>query len=331
LLGEPPATHWLSDQAMSHVRHRHVVSAGALETFAACPVKWLVERQLDHRGLEPDPDPLTRGSFIHAVLERVISRLDAPLRPDTVRRAESILSQTVGTEPGAARTAGQDDVTEARAKIAPGQPVAVRAAVLRGIEAELRRYLRYEAADGSDWAPLKAELRFGLDSGTESETSLAAVELDDGEHQVLLSGVIDRVDVDPNDDRRVIVRDYKSGTKRDTWPVAHWLDDRQIQVALYMIAVRRLLDVRAVAGFYQPLAGEDLRPRGVYDASADVGDHAVFKDELSAGELDTLLDDIENEAVAVAKVLRSGELTPSPESCSANGTCRYPGICWAER
>ena len=26
-----------------------------------------------------------------------------------------------------------------------------------------------------------------------------------------------------------------------------------------------------------------------------------------------------------------GELTPTPDSCSPNGTCRYPGICWAER
>jgi ATP-dependent helicase/DNAse subunit B len=333
-LGAAAASHWLSDQAMSHVRHRHVVSAGALETFAACPVKWLVERQLDHRGLEPDPDPLVRGSFIHAVLERVISRLGAPLRPDTLRRAESILRQAVGSEPGGTRStpAGKDLVAEARAKVAPGQPVAVRAAVLRGIEAELRRYLRYEAADGSDWVPLRAELRFGLGTDPDQEEeALPAVELDDGEHRVLLSGVIDRVDADPHDDRRVIVRDYKSGIKRDTWPVARWLDDRQIQVALYMIAVRRLLDVHAVAGFYQPLAGDDLRPRGVYDASADVGDHAVFKDELSASELDSLLEEIENEAVAVATVLRSGELTPTPETCSAGGTCRYPGICWAER
>ncbi len=38
---------------------------------------------------------------------------------------------------------------------------------------------------------------------------------------MLLSGVIDRVDVDPTDERRGIVRDYKSGAKRETWPVAH--------------------------------------------------------------------------------------------------------------
>lgn len=326
-LGEAAATQWLSEQAMNHVRHRHLVSAGALETFASCPVKWLVERQLDHRGLEPDPEPLTRGSFIHAVLERVLTQLNAPLKPDTVERAESILHQTVGAEVGS--PGAEDPLADARAKVAAGQPVAVRTAVLRGIEAELRRYLLFEAADGADWRPLKIELRFGLDTSTEG--SLPPVELSDGEHTVLLSGVIDRVDVDPSDEHRGIVRDYKSGAKRDTWPVAHWLDDGQIQIALYMVAVRRLLDVRAVAGFYQPLAGEDLRPRGVYEHGADVGDHAVVRDELSAVDLDTLLEDIESEAVAVATVLRSGSLTPTPESCSANGTCRYPGICWAER
>ncbi len=95
-LGETAATHWLSEQAMSHVRHRHLVSAGALETFGACPVKWLVERQLNHRGLEPDPETLVRGSFIHAVLERVLARLNGPLRPETLSRAESLLHQTVG-------------------------------------------------------------------------------------------------------------------------------------------------------------------------------------------------------------------------------------------
>ncbi len=69
-----------------------------------------------------------------------------------------------------------------------------------------------------------------------------------------------------------------------------------------MIAVRRLLDVRAVGGFYQPLAGEDLRPRGVYEGA--VGrwrPRRVSRRALSA-ELDELLEDIESEAVAIATV-----------------------------
>ena len=241
------------------MRHRQIVSAGALEAFAACPVRWLVERQLQPDQLEPDPDPLTRGSFIHTVLERVFARLESALTPQTLPRAERLLHEEMR---------GPDAASE-RSKLALDQAIEVRAAILRGIEAELLRYLRTEAADGCGWPPLVTELRFGLDP--ESEEAMPPVELDDGRERVLLSGIIDRVDADPGDPSRVIVRDYKSGAKRDTWPSARWAGDRQIQVALYMIAVQRLLRVRAVAGFYQPLAGEDLRARGAYEDGVPVG------------------------------------------------------------
>jgi RecB family exonuclease len=171
------------------------------------------------------------------------------------------------------------------------------------------------------------ELRFGLDR--DSEEAMPPVELDDGSDRALLSGIIDRVDADPGDRSRVIVRDYKSGAKRETWPSARWAGDHQFQVALYMIAVQRLLQVRAVAGFYQPLSGEDLRPRGVYEDGVPVGRNTLFNDGLGELELGQLLRDIEDQAVAVAATLRRGELTPCPERCSPDGTCRFPGICWA--
>jgi RecB family exonuclease len=173
------------------------------------------------------------------------------------------------------------------------------------------------------------ELRFGLDG--DAEDAMPPVQLSDGQETVLLSGIIDRVDVDPGDRSRVIVRDYKSGAKRDTWPAARWAGDRQLQVALYMIAVQRLLGVRAVAGFYQPLAGDDLRPRGAHTAAVDVGVNVVMRDELADAELQQLLDQIEREAAGLAATLRRGELTPCPERCSPDGTCVHPGICWAAR
>ncbi len=43
------------------MRHRELVSAGAIEKFASCPVRWLVESQLKPDRLEPEADPLTRG------------------------------------------------------------------------------------------------------------------------------------------------------------------------------------------------------------------------------------------------------------------------------
>ncbi len=48
-------------------------------------------------------------------------------------------------------------------------------------------------------------------------------------------------------------------------------------------------------------------------------------------ELEELLDEIEADAVGLAAILQRGELTPCPETCSADGSCSHPGICWAER
>jgi len=314
--GDPPETKVLPEQALARIRHRQVVSGSALEMFAACPVRWLVERQLNSKDLGPDPEPMARGSFIHAVLERVFAGLGGPLNAGSMPDAERLLAQVLSG----------DDAPDSE-QLAPGQPPAVGAAILRGIQAELLRYLRFEASGGSDWTPVWTELEFGR--RPHDPEAFAAVELVAGNERALLNGVVDRVDADPRDPQRVIVRDYKSGAKRPTWPVAHWLGDHQIQVALYMIAVRRLLGLRPVGGFYQPLSGSDLRPRGVHTAGADLGGQTVTNDELSEAELESLLEQIEHEAVALAATMRRGELTPCPETCTPNGTCRHPGICWA--
>ncbi len=47
------------------MRHTEILSAGALESYADCPVKWLVERELRPEPLEPEAEPLARGSLMH--------------------------------------------------------------------------------------------------------------------------------------------------------------------------------------------------------------------------------------------------------------------------
>jgi ATP-dependent helicase/DNAse subunit B len=303
-----PETKLLSEEARAHVRHTRVVSAGALEMFAACPVRWLIERQLGAKDLEGVPEPLARGSLMHEALERVFSELGGPLSAAALPEAERLLSVAMAQTPN---TVGH------------GQPREIREAMLRGVEADLRRYLAHEAADDSGWIPAHLELRFGT-----GEDALAAVAIGEGEEQVMLSGVVDRVDVEPGADR-AIVRDYKSGARQDSWPAARWLSDDQLQVGLYMLAVRRLEGLRTVAGFYQPLRGEDLRQRGAFTAETPTGENAVQTDEMDADELDQLLAEVERKAARIAAQLRSGELTPCPERCSPNGGCSHPGICWA--
>jgi ATP-dependent helicase/DNAse subunit B len=300
--GEPTTPQKLSQAALSRIRHSEILSAGALESYADCPVKWVVERELQPALLRPEPEPLIRGSFIHDLLERLLSRLGGAVTPESLPEAERILGELLESE---------------ESPLAPGRPASVRTAALRSVAADIRRYLGHEAASGAGWDPEALELRFGF----EEEESLPALELSDG---VRLRGMIDRLDVDGRGG--AIVRDYKSGGSRIEYSGARWSDDRQLQVALYMIAVRELLRLEPVAGFYQPLGGDDLRARGAFLNGAPVGSGVVGTDGRSQDELDKALDDARSRAVALAARLRGGELTPCPDTCSRDG-CSFPEIC----
>ena len=76
---EPPRT--LGPRALAHVRHREVVSPGALESYADCPVKWMVEKELQPDRFDPEPEPMARGSYMHDALERVLRGLGGPVTP----------------------------------------------------------------------------------------------------------------------------------------------------------------------------------------------------------------------------------------------------------
>ena len=108
----------LGEAALAHVRHSQIVSAGALETYADCPVKWLVERELQPAPLEPDPDA-ARPRQLHARGAR--AGAPAPRRAGHPRVAPA----RAGAPRRGARRA-------ARTGSPPGRGEAVRAAVVPG-------------------------------------------------------------------------------------------------------------------------------------------------------------------------------------------------------
>jgi len=302
-----PAPAPLGPVAFARMRHRQVVSAGALESYAACPVKWLVERELRPERFEPDPDGIARGNYMHAVLERTFAELGGAITEASLDRARAILERVLAEEP---------------ARLASGRGASERAALMREIEADLRRYLEQEARSGWGWPPRYVELRFGFE---DERPSLPALELEGG---LRVRGAIDRVDVDEAG-RRAIVRDYKSGRTAPGWAVARWRADRTLQVALYMLAVRELLRLDPVAGLYQPLGGEELRPRGLVANDAPFAACVFENDRREPEEVRLELADAAERAVAIAAALRTGGLEPCPATCSGSG-CLYPGICRAE-
>jgi hypothetical protein len=264
-------------------------SARGLETFATCPVKWLVEHVLKPDPVEADPLPMRRGSLAHGVLERTLARLkehtgSATLTPASLPRALQELHTAIGELQTAART------------------TAAKAAA-RALEVDLERYIRHEAKTGAEWEPTQLEWSF-------DDYML------DG---VAVSGRVDRVDTRGNE---AIVRDYKG---RTVHAGARWAQDSRIQAALYALAVREKLGVEIAGALYQPIGTADQRPRGV--VRADVPGRYVNGDVGDGALLETRLQDARAIAAQAAADLRAGRIKPCPDRCGYQGGCAHPGIC----
>ncbi len=298
------------------LRHGRVLSAGALEDFAACPVKWLVKRELEPGGLEPDADALARGAYIHRVLQAVHEGLleetgTGRLTLENRAEAERLLVVALEAE---------------RAELDAELPPLAAESAARGAAADLRRYLSHALLTrGSSFEPRFFELRFGF------EDAHPALAVGAGEEPIRIRGAIDRVDVDPAG--RAMVWDYKSGRPRREMAVANWLEHGQLQVALYLLAVRDLLGLIPTGGLYQPLRPDprngDRRPRGALSELAEFEDTSAYcsKDVLSLEAFAAELEAVEAEVGTLARRLRAGDLTPSPSTCDWNGRCAYPGVC----
>ena len=280
-----------SPQVHALLAARDRESARGLETFAGCPVKWLVEHLLKPAPVDPDPEAMRRGSLGHAVLERTLRRLQAAtgsarLAPETQENALAELHAAIGELIAAARA------------------MPARAAA-RALEVDLERYIRHECATGAGYEPVQLEWSFD------------AFMLDG----VAVSGRVDRVDTRGGS---AIIRDYKG---RTVHPGARWAEDGKIQAALYALAVREQLHVEVVGALYQPIGTADQRPRGI--VRDDVPGRYVNGDVSDGAKLNERLEEAREIAARAAADLRAARIKPCPDRCGYQGGCAHPGICRA--
>lgn len=299
----------LSDPVvLGGLRAREAWSASALELWTACPVRWFVERHLRADELLPDPEPMVRGALAHQVLEDALQThtgaAPQPLAPGDAAALRGLVQAALRRRAPAVRISANPDRVRA---------------ILRRLEADLVRYVEAAALAGSVYAPAHFELAFG--PGTDRE----AVPLADG--ALTLAGRIDRVDVAPGG--TALLYDYKGATAQGR---GKWRAEGRLQLALYMLALGHLLDLRAIGGLYQPLGGREAqKPRGVIAAGEDPGLRCVATDRADPDELEALLDDALAAALRAVGELREGRLEARPATCGfAGGGCRYPSVCRAE-
>jgi ATP-dependent helicase/DNAse subunit B len=297
----------LSDQrVLAELRARAMWSASSLEAWTGCPVKWFVERVLRAEEIDPRPEPIARGGLAHAALKSTFEGMrertgSARLTPASLSLAKRLLRDALAEhEPLYPLSAAPERLPGARRRLA----------------VDLERYLEYAAEQASPLEPSHLELEFGFD-----QDGLAPLDLGEG---VSLRGRIDRVDVGGE---QAIVYDYKG---RSAPPGARWVADGAFQIALYMRAVQQLLGLKPVGGFYQPLAGREIKARGVLDTVSDLELDCVRTDRLDREALDELIEQCAVLARKAATEARSGALQPRPSTCAYNGGCAYPTICRCE-
>ena len=278
-------------------------SPTALQNFATCPYRFFL--QAIHR-LKPrdEPvaieqlDPLTRGALFHEVQFATLTALRAddvlPVRAATLEHALAVVDRCLDAV--AARY--REDLYPAIARVWDDGIEAIRA--------DLREWLRREAAAESGWVPYRFELSFGLagrERGVADPASIGAgVAITE---RCTLRGSIDLVE--RHERGTIRVTDHKTGKVRARSDVVVG-GGEILQPVLYALAAERMLPERVAAGrlYYCTAAGGYEERTVVLDAtSRDL-----------AGEVIAIID----------RALSSGFLpaVPGPRACAY---CDYRPVC----
>jgi ATP-dependent helicase/DNAse subunit B len=298
-----------AEPLLEELSAREAVAARALENFADCPVKWLVEDLLKPAELVPDPEAMVRGSYAHEVLRHTYRRLHEESGERRVTHANLADAERILLEELRERSSAF--------QLSPKQ-TRVRAAARR-LEFDLLRYLRSEAESDTCFEPVELERDFGFEDGK-------PVELDGG---LRVRGRIDRVD---ECDGMALVIDYKAGKRVDRYKVASWERENRFQAALYMLVVEKLLGLRPAGGVYVALGSEDPRPRGMVAKDVDeLGERWFDTDRLDPDEFRQKLDWALERIRETDRLMRTGALCARPDRCDWNGGCKYPSVCRSER
>ncbi len=275
-------------------------SATTIEAYAGCPYRWFIEKQLDPADFEPKPEPMTMGSLIHDVLEKLyLEHLGQMPRPETLH--ELWLPRV----PELIEKAAADP----RLRVDGDDPS--RAAMRRRAADVIFAYLSREAAvENPLHLPREVEYKFGM-----GEDDAGPVEMGGWK----LRGMIDRIDVAPNagpDDRaEAVVVDYKSGNV-DALTHKRVKKDRKFQLPLYLRAAEISMSVNPVAGIYVPVRAGKAASRGAFEEAArdEMLGRGVSKEDGVPEIQDFIQEGVEDATEVVARIV-AGILTHDPETC----------------
>ena len=284
-----------------------------LERFADCSSAWFVDRFLDPKTIDAEPDAKQRGSVAHNALHRFFTRVPAELgveklEPQHLEAATRLMRQCL--EEAVARV--RMDLTEMQER-----------ELDQTLWRDLSALVEEECESPLTLVPRRFEVSFGSErAAPELQRGL---ELAEG---LTLSGKIDRIDVDPFGARGV-VQDYKSG--KSAYSARRIESELRLQIPLYMLVLRDLVGLEPLGGLYRPLAGA-RRPRGLVRGSeAETLPGYVAQDYLDEEAFWGVVESARGTAAELAGRMQDGDIRHDPLGGECPTWCDLWPMCRIER
>jgi ATP-dependent helicase/nuclease subunit B len=289
---------------------KQVFSATELERFADCSSAWLVERVIDPKKIDAEPDPILRGSVLHTTLNRFYASLPRELDSERVtpENLDGAIELVHRCLEAALESGVRLDLTELQ-----------EAELRHTLRSDLEGFLRDEAASEVQFVPRRLEVAFGSDrAAPELQRGLALAD------DLWLSGKIDRIDIDPFS-ARGIVQDYKSGKGAHS---ARDIDrEFRLQIPLYVLALRDLVGVEPLGGVYRALAGRRLT-RGMLRETAREDLPGFAKDDyLDEDAFWSQVEAARERAADNARRIQAGDVRHDPKGDGCPPWCDLWPIC----
>jgi hypothetical protein len=268
-------------------------SPSSLEKYRNCPFSFFVSKVMR---LEPRPEPAEGldsaqlGTIYHQILEALYQTLDADDRDD--------LEQLLAILPDVAKPI-LDEAPQRKDFRETAWWKHTRDEIVRNVD----RSVRALAELPGDFIPAEFEAEFFGDR---------ALTIKDGNDQIRLVGVIDRVDNDPEGRLRII--DYKTA---GPYSYSKQTLDRgeKLQLPLYALAARDALDLGIpVDGFYWHV--RQAEPSGL---------------TLEEFDPDEAIDTAVSYAWQAVRGARQGYFVPEPPADGCPSYCPAVGFCWSFR
>jgi ATP-dependent helicase/nuclease subunit B len=284
-----------------------------LERFADCSSAWFVERFIDPKTIDAEPDAKQRGSVAHQALYRFFSRIPAELG------VEKLEPQHVEAATGLMRRCLDDALAGVRMDLTEMQERELDQTLWR----DLAAFVEEECESSSPLVPRRFEVAFGSErAAPELQRGL---ELGD---RLTLSGKIDRIDVDPFG-ARGIVQDYKSG--KSAHSARQIESELRLQIPLYMLVLRDLVGLEPLGGLYRPLAGA-RKPRGLVRSSEEETlPGYVSHDYLDEEGFWGVVESARSTATTLAERIGEGDVRHDPLGGECPAWCDLWTVCRIER